>query len=71
MNKLNDKLSYMVSNIDIGKKLKCCCFILIQTSDNSFHWTLLCRNNSNIYYFDSYGIRADCEMHNIPQQERY
>ena len=99
MNKLNHELSYMVSNIDIGKKLKsykkqikiiiykdldgmtsisdllpydkCCCFILIQTSDNTGHWTLLCRNNSNIYYFDSYGIRPDGEMHNIPEQERY
>ncbi len=99
MNTLNKQMSYMVSNIDINKKLhhykkfikiityekldgltsiidlipydKSCVFILIRTSDNSGHWTVLCRNNNNIYYFDSYGIKADGELRNIPQKERY
>ncbi len=99
MNKLNNELSYMVSNIDIMKKLKqfkkyvnviiyenlegkstiddilpydkCCCFILIRTSNDSGHWSVVCRNNTNIYYFDSYGIKPDGELHNIPENQRY
>ena len=36
------------------------CILLYQTeSENSGHWVALCRNNEDIYYFDSYGKPAD------------
>lgn len=50
---------------------KCCCFILLRTSENMGHWTVLCRNSNDIYYFDSYGIGVDGEMTNISAQIRY
>lgn len=46
------------------------CFILIRTSDNSGHWTCICRNYNNIYYFDSYGVKPDGELKNINNDER-
>jgi hypothetical protein len=47
------------------------CFILLKTSENSGHWTCLCRNDTNIYYFDSYGVCADGELNKIAPGVRY
>ena len=49
----------------------CVCFILLKTSEQSGHWTSLCRNNNLIYYFDSYGVAPDGELSNISPGLRY
>lgn len=49
----------------------CACFILIRTSNNSGHWTVAARRNNTISYFDSYGIKPDGELKNIPDSQRY
>ncbi len=48
----------------------CACFILLRTSAQSGHWTCLCRNGNNIYYFDSYGIAPDPELSKIATDTR-
>lgn len=45
-------------------------FILIKTSLNSGHWSVLSRNNKNLLYFDSYGVIYDGEFTNIDTKER-
>jgi hypothetical protein len=50
---------------------KCACFILIRTSNQSGHWTVITRYNNTISYFDSYGIKPDGELKNIPNSQRY
>jgi hypothetical protein len=50
---------------------KYACFILIQTSNNSGHWTVITRYNNTISYFDSYGIKPDGELKNISESQRY
>ena len=49
----------------------CVCFILLKTSEQSGHWTCLCRNNNYIYYFDSYGVAPDGELAKIAPGVRY
>lgn len=49
----------------------CACFVLLRTSEQSGHWTCLCRNGNNIYYFDSYGIAPDGELSKIATNTRY
>lgn len=94
---LNKKISYMVTNKDLMKKLhgfttkvivysdlenveslfdilpedQSCCFILIRTSDNSGHWTVIVRHYFDIYYMDSYGIKPDGELKNVPKSDKY
>ena len=49
-----------------------CCFILLRTSENSGHWTVIVRSNEDkIYYFDSYGVAPDGEMSKISPELRY
>ncbi len=45
--------------------------ILIETKVNVGHWTVLIRNNNDIYYSDSYGVKPDGEMKNIDYNNRY
>lgn len=47
------------------------CFILLRTSTNSGHWTVVVRNQNIIYYFDSYGIRPDGELKNVSVSDQY
>ena len=49
----------------------CVCFILLRTSEQSGHWTCLCRNDTYIYYFDSYGVAPDGELTKIAPGVRY
>ena len=49
----------------------CACFILIETSKNSGHWTVVARYHGNIYYFDSYGVKPDGELSHISKTLRY
>jgi hypothetical protein len=49
----------------------CVCFILLKTSEQSGHWTCLCRNNNSFYYFDSYGVAPDGELSKISPGVRY
>jgi hypothetical protein len=49
----------------------CACFILLRTSDSSGHWTVICRNDDKIYYFDSYGVKPDGELSHISPKIRY
>ena len=45
---------------DLLPKKKDYVILLYQTeSETSGHWVALCRDNNNIYYFDSYGKPAD------------
>lgn len=60
------QLKNVTSIFDVLKKPLSACFILLRTSDNGGHWTVLVRNKNNIYYFDSYGIKPDGEFRNIP-----
>ena len=57
--------------IDLLPMNTCACFILLKTSQNSGHWTCLCRNGYDIYYFDSYGIGPDGELSRIAPNIRY
>lgn len=41
-------------------------FILIELQRNSGHWTVLIRNNNNLYFFDSYGKKYDGEWSYVP-----
>ena len=41
----------------------CAVCILIKTTANSGHWTCLVRQNNTLYYFDSYGVAVDIELH--------
>ena len=50
---------------------KSACFILLKTSFHSGHWTVVCRNGNNVYYFDSYGVKPDGEMKHIHPEMRY
>ena len=47
------------------------CFILIETSDNTGHWTVVARYYDRIYYFDSYGVKPDGELTHISKSLRY
>jgi hypothetical protein len=49
----------------------CACFILLKTTANSGHWTVVCRSGTNIYYFDSYGVYPDGELTKIAPDVRY
>jgi hypothetical protein len=64
LNDINNILDILPSNL-------CVCFILLQTSENSGHWTCLVRNDTNIYYFDSYGIKYDGELSKIAKNVQY
>jgi hypothetical protein len=44
--------------------------ILIETTRNAGHWTLLIRKDNIYYYFDSYGKKVDKEFKYIPNQIR-
>eukprot|EP01038_Epipyxis_sp_PR26KG_P010127 gene10127-13618_t len=43
----------------------------MRRSDSSGHWCVLVRNDTNIYYFDSYGVKPDGEMSHISFGLRY
>jgi hypothetical protein len=62
MIKLYPELNDIEDIMDILPSDKCVCFILLETSEESGHWTCLCRNGSCIYYFDSYGVAPDGEL---------
>ncbi len=47
------------------------CFILLRTTEQSGHWTCLCRNDKSIYYMDSYGVSPDGELKHIAKNVRY
>ena len=47
------------------------CFILIKTSQNSGHWTVVVRYHDHLYYFDSYGVKPDGELSHISKTLRY
>ena len=64
LNDIEDIMDILPSNI-------CVCFILLKTSENSGHWTCLCRNGNMIYYFDSYGVAPDGELNRISLGLRY
>jgi hypothetical protein len=57
--------------LDILPEDKCVVFILLRTSENSGHWTCVCRNGQSIYYFDSYGVDPDGELSHISSGLRY
>lgn len=57
--------------LDVLPKEVSACFILLRTSEQSGHWTSLCRNGNNIYYFDSYGVAPDGELSRIAKNVRY
>jgi hypothetical protein len=40
----------------------CSVIILTENQRNSGHWCCLCRNHNEIYWFDSYGTKADGEL---------
>nr|WPF46682.1 MAG: putative cysteine protease [Lake Baikal virophage 9] len=40
--------------------------ILIETKQNTGHWTCISKNNTNIVWFDSYGLAPDQEFEFIP-----
>jgi len=44
--------------------------ILLETAQNTGHWTCLVRTDNIIYYFDSYGVRPDGEFRFIDPQIR-
>ena len=69
--KIYSQLENVNNLIQLLPKTKSACFILLQTSDKSGHWIVIIRNNKTITYWDSYGIKADGELSNIPQDERY
>jgi len=50
---------------------ECALFMLLKTSVNSGHWTVLVRYNDNVYYFDSYGVIYDGELKHISPQLQY
>ena len=50
---------------------KSVCFMLIKTSLNVGHWTVICRDYNKVYYFDSYGVKPDGELKHINQHLRY
>ena len=55
----NDLKDYKTIDELLPKK-KDYVILLYQTeAENSGHWVALCRDNDNIYYFDSYGKPAD------------
>jgi hypothetical protein len=41
--------------------------ILIETAKNSGHWVCIGRNSDTIYYFNSYGERADRDWRFVPK----
>ena len=47
------------------------CFILLETSKKSGHWTVVGRHDDTLYYFDSYGVAPDGELKNISKSLRY
>jgi hypothetical protein len=49
----------------------CACFMLIQTSDHSGHWTVIVRKNKNLMFFDSYGVKPDGELTHIKKGLKY
>lgn len=61
MIKLYPELNDTEEIMDILSSGVCVCFILLETSEQSGHWTCLCRNGNSIYYFDSYGVAPDGE----------
>jgi hypothetical protein len=64
LNQINNILDLLPGNI-------CACFILLKTSENSGHWTCLCRSDNMIYYMDSYGVKPDGELSNIKPGLQY
>ena len=56
---------------DLLPKEMYACFILIETSENSGHWTCVVRNGLNVFYFDSYGVKPDGELSHIKKNLRY
>ena len=64
MIKLYPELNDTEDIMDILPSDVCVCFILLKTSEQSGHWTCLCRNGNCIYYFDSYGVAPDGELSN-------
>ena len=48
----------------------CVCFILLRENESNAHWTVVARDASQIFYFDSYGVGIDGEMSNITEEER-
>lgn len=56
--------------LDILNSKLSACFILLRTTNNSGHWTIVLRYYDNIIYFDSYGVKPDGEMNKIPSEER-
>lgn len=64
-------LNNMTDILDVLPNPLYACFILLKTSENSGHWTCLCRNQNHIYYFDSYGVAPDGELTRISANLRY
>jgi len=71
MIKLYPELNDIQDIMEILPYDKCACFILLKTSEQSGHWTCLCRNGNKIYYFDSYGVAPDGELSRISAGVRY
>jgi hypothetical protein len=65
------ELNDITNILDILPEPISACFILLRTSDNSGHWTSLCRNGRCIYYFDSYGVKPDGELSQISTGVKY
>jgi len=71
MIKIYPELNDVENITDILPSDICVCFILLKTSEESGHWTCLCRNKNAIYYFDSYGVAPDGELSRISTGVRY
>jgi len=71
MIKIYPELNDTEDIMDILPTDVCVCFILLKTSEQSGHWTCLCRNGNSIYYFDSYGVAPDGELSRISPGVRY
>jgi hypothetical protein len=71
MIKLYPELNDIQDIMELLPSEVCVCFILLKTSEQSGHWTCLCRNNNAIYYFDSYGVAPDGELSRISPGVRY
>jgi len=63
LNNCNDIIDYLPSDL-------CCLVMLVETKPHSGHWTNLIRDNNNLIYFDSYGVKPDGELVNISDHEK-
>ena len=63
---------YKINNLtDLIPNDESVCFILIKTTNNSGHWTVICRRLNHFYYFDSYGVIYDGELVHVQENLRF